>query len=136
MPARAALITAAALLPLGCGTSQHTAGPDAYRLVRRLRNSDIEWDGNLIGLWPSVNGEVARQLLDLGPEATKALVGALADPERFAAAHVLLTKIGRKEHGISASEWNGLRVTLHADGTEDLHPDQIESIRSMWAKER
>ena len=132
---RAALLIAVMFLSLGCAMSQHTAGPDAYELVGQLRNADIEWDGNIFGLWPSVNGDVARRLLDLGPEATQALVEALADPERFAAAHVLLARIRRKEHSISATHWNGLRVTLHADGTEDLHPEQIEDMRRIWANE-
>lgn len=136
MSPRAPILIAAVFLALGCGTLQRATGPDAFGLAAQLRNSDIEWDGNTVGLWPSVHGDVARQLLDLGSGATQALVGALADPKRFAAAHVLLTRIAKKGHRISASEWNGLRVTLHADGTKDLHPGQIEDIRRMWAKER
>jgi hypothetical protein len=81
-----------------------------------------------------VRGEVARRLLNSGPEAPHALLEALADPDRFAAAHVLLTMMGGKGYNITASHWNGLRVTLHADGTEDLHPEQMDDIRRMWAK--
>jgi hypothetical protein len=64
-----------------------------------IANSDITWDGSYIGLTPRIEGEASKNVLALGAPATAALVAALDDPERFAAAHVLLTQIRRESSG-------------------------------------
>ncbi|HDZ22257.1 hypothetical protein LCGC14_0274960 [marine sediment metagenome] len=107
-------------------------GDDPLALVAELRNSDVVWDGTYVGLQPTIKGDVATRLLGLGDRAAPALRQALASPDKFASAHVLLTKIGGLGYKSSASHWNGLQVTLHADGTVDLHPQQIDTIRAMW----
>jgi hypothetical protein len=44
----------------------------------------------------------------------------------------LLTLIHKKEFSVSASQWNGLTVELHADGSVVIDPAQIPAIKAMW----
>ena len=108
------------------------ANTDPVALVGLLTNDDVAWNGNFLGLQPTIKGSTAKQLLSLGGQASPALRKALSEPGKFAAAHVLLTQIEKKEYQISASHWNNLKVDLHADGTVDLHPEQIGKIKALW----
>ena len=116
----------------GCAhlPSARSADPDA--LAANLTNADVVWDGKYFGLQATITGSTAKQLLGLGTLATPVLRSMLSDPAKFAAAHVLLTQIEKKKYQVSASHWNNLKVDLHADGSVDLHPEQIETIKAMW----
>ena len=107
-------------------------------VAAQILNSDISWDGNYFGLTPKVNGMASKQLLAIGVKAEPSLVAALDDPERYAAAHVLLTQLqmnrGRKVE-FSSSHWNHLRVELSPDGTVRLHPEQRSELKAFWRKE-
>ena len=120
---------AVGLLVIAC-----SATPDrASRLVEKIANSDIAWDGTYIGLTPRIEGEPSRNVLALGTPATAALVAALDDPERFAAAHVLLTQI--RMHGafeVSGHSWNQLRVELRTNGQVTLDPAQRHQLKAFW----
>lgn len=105
------------------------------RLVTELNNEDVDWDGNFLGLSPAIQGVAAQELLNLGKAANDVLIRALADPDRFAAAHVLLTHINHKGFNLSASEWNGLRVILRADGRTILYPEQRTELQEYWRRE-
>lgn len=59
--------------------------------VWALSNSDIEVQSGFVSLRLTINTPAAKQLKDFGPQANWALQRALADPERFAAAHVMLS---------------------------------------------
>ena len=124
-----AITAGCVLLPTG-----KNDGPSI--LVASLKNSDISWDGNFIGLQPTVKSETVKRLLGFGKQAVPALQTALSDSNKFAAAHVLLTQIKKKQYQISASHWNGLEVDLHADGTIDLHPEQMDKIKALWKEEQ
>src|SRR5438105_1383540 len=63
--------------------------------IAHLRNSDIYWDGNLFGLYPTIKGAPAKRLVEIGPPARPALLIALRDPDKFATAHVVLTTISQ-----------------------------------------
>lgn len=108
---------------------------EPYRLAHKLRNSDVDWDGGLFGLMEIVRGSTAHALIDNGRRSTPALVQALDDPQKFAAAHVLLTKLWQDSYPVSAAEWNHLRVTLHASGACQTYPQQIPEIQAYWAEE-
>ena len=116
----------------GCALLPSGKAADLPTLVSRLSNSDVKWDGNVVGLCPTVTGPTAKQFLDLGEEASPYLRQALSVPDKFAAAHVLLTKIETRQFQVSASHWNGLRVDLNADGSVDLHPEQMDEIKALW----
>ncbi|HEV3006518.1 MAG TPA: hypothetical protein VGX78_18760 [Pirellulales bacterium] len=106
---------------------------EPYRLANRLRNDDVSWDGNFVGLFPFVTGDTAVSLRRCGRRATPALLGAIEQPDKFAAAHVLLTGLWQNEYPLSAGDWNHLRVTLYANGTLEFHPEQIPAIRAYWS---
>ena len=119
-------------LVVGCALFPQTGKPDPDALVAILTNADIRWDGTDLGLHPFVEGRPANKLLGLGKLASPALRKALSDPNKFVAAHVLLTQIEKKKYQISASRWNNLSVNLHADGTVNYLPEQITKIMAMW----
>jgi hypothetical protein len=99
-------------------------------LIRRLANADIRWDGSYAGLLPAVEGDSARQLLAAGEAAIPHLFGAMGDPSKFAAAHVLLTLLSGVEH--DAVPWNGLAVELSADGAVRIGPAQRFELAGRW----
>ncbi len=82
---------------------------------------------------PQATSEIAHALVRRGRLANPAIVAALDDREKFAAAHVLLT-MNSGPFCISDPTWNGLQVTLYGDGSVDLHPDQLPEIRSLWQR--
>lgn len=118
--------------------AKYSTGPKHQEIascIEALSNSDIRWDGTFFGLSPVLEGEVAKRLPSFDSQATPALITALDDPEKFVAAHVLLTLIHYKRFSTSASQWNGLAVKLHADGSIVIDPGQIPTIKAMWEKE-
>lgn len=106
---------------------------EPYRLTHELNNDDVSWDGSYFGLIPHCDGKSARSLLKVGRRATPALMAALEDREKFAAAHVILTELWQYSFSISGSHWNGLRVTLSANGETGFYAEQIPELRRQWA---
>ena len=102
----------------------------AQALVDRLKNSDIRWDGTLIGLFPRITGEEAHELLALGEEAVPPLIDALDDESKFVAAHVLLTLLSDDEY--ETSPWNGLEIELGADGEPRVDPARRFELAKRW----
>ena len=108
----------------------------AKELVAKLTNDDVKWDGNHISLCVTL-GYPARNVLALGRPALGELRAALQDKSKFAAAHVLMTMIAEPNFLIdTAAEWNGLRVTLTADGRTVLYPEQIPMLTRQWREAR
>jgi hypothetical protein len=83
-----------------------------------------------VGLVPTIVSDSARELLDSGDAAVPPLVGALEDPARFVAAHVLLTVLSGVEHG--TTPWNGLHVDLAADGRAEVDESQRGELARRW----
>lgn len=104
----------------------------AYNAIQHLSNSDLRVDGNYFRLDVRISGDAASTLEGLGSSANSWLLDAVDDSDKFAAAHVLLTKINMTECNLSVSEWNHLQVDLLHDGTVDFHPEQIPKLVSFW----
>jgi len=104
----------------------------AYINVRFLSNNDLRVDGTPLGLSVILNTSSAKRLRWLGKKANPSLLSAMRDPNRFAAAHVLLSEINLREQQLSSAEWNHMRIDLYADGTVDLHPRQAEKLERYW----
>lgn len=104
----------------------------AYLNVRSISNRDVQVDGNFIGLMVRLDTSAANQLRNQGKSANPALLAALHDPDKFAAAHVLLTDTNDRTSSYSAGEWNGMRVTLRADGRVDFHAEQAPQLEAAW----
>jgi hypothetical protein len=103
----------------------------AYLNVRSISNRNLQVDGNYIGLMVRIDTSAANQLRKQGKSANPALLAALRDPDKFAAAHVLLTDINGGTY-FSAGEWHGMRVTLRGDGRVDFHPEQAPQLTADW----
>jgi hypothetical protein len=104
--------------------------PSVEADLRKLSNDDVDWDGNVFGLWPRVNARGER-VAAAGANAIRPLRRALRDPGKYVAAHVLLTWL-TGPYCSSGSAFNGLRVTLHADGRTTI-ADQRAEIEKFWA---
>ncbi len=135
----AVIVLVAAVTAFGCeqpapsdGQDKAAADPSAARHAKAMTNADIRWDGQTLGLTAQVKGEPARKLLKIGQPATDALRASLDDANKFAAAHVVLTRIHIESPRITAGEWNGLRVKLLADGTTQIDPAQRAALKKYW----
>lgn len=104
--------------------------------VKQVHNSDLSWDGNFVGLTPKIVNPNTAALLTAGPEIEPALIGLLDDPERFAAAHVVLTLRSKEQLQLDAGQWNGLHVTLEASGAVRYDERDMPTLREKWTAGR
>ena len=121
-------------LLIGCATrdAHDVASRHIQLSVQRLSNDDIEWNGNIFGLSAEIRGNADTELLNADRSADAVLLDALADPEKYAAAHVLLTMIHAEPYKVSGGEWNGLKVDLLANGQTILFPVQRFELQRSW----
>jgi hypothetical protein len=101
--------------------------------IRALSNDQVAWEGGPSGLAPTLIGEAAEKLAEKRDQAIPALVAALSDPDRFVAAHILLTRLSGVEHSAFPA-WNGLVVDLRADGTVALDLAQRFTLARRWER--
>jgi hypothetical protein len=108
--------------------------PDFYArwAVAQLHNDDLEVDGTYVGLSVNCNNPLVNDIEWLGRWANPALERALADPERFAAAHEMLRSVNQSGWQCSAKHWDQMRITLHGDGRVDFHPEQRPQLQALW----
>jgi hypothetical protein len=99
-------------------------------MVDHLDNTDVHWDGTLVGITPTIVGEAARQLLALGDVVIPELVAALHDESRFVVAHVLLTVVSGVQY--HTEPWNGLRVDLSMDDEVVFDIGQRSELARRW----
>jgi len=102
-------------------------------LVEGLSNADVVWDGTNLGLAPTVTSPTGERLVRLGLAAGRHLVAAMSDPDRFVVAHVILTRGSGVAFG-AYPEWNGLAVSLTADGGVDIDPAQRSVLARRWQR--
>ncbi len=100
-------------------------------LIDQLSNTDVHWDGTRFGLTPTLTGAAANRPLNMGDEAVPELLEALSDPDKFVAAHVILTQLSGVQYQ-SFPAWNGLEVVLAADGTVSINPAQRPTLVQRW----
>ncbi len=100
------------------------------QIIDHLSNTDIRWDGTLVGLAPTVVSDSARKLLVLGEVAIPPLLSALDQDSKFVAAHVLLTLISGVEY--HPVPWNGLKVDLLPDGQVKFDAGQRFELARRW----
>jgi len=103
-----------------------------YWLVETISNDQVCVDGTTLGLMVQFDTRAAQQVRSYGPRANPALIVALNDPDRFAAAHVLLTEINCREYSLNGGKWNELEIALYGDGRIDFHPEQIPHLQGYW----
>lgn len=108
--------------------------PDFYArwAVAQLHNDDLEVEGTYVGLSVNCKNPLVNDIEWLGRWANPALERALADPERFAAAHEMLRSIRQSRWKATATHWDEMRITLHGDGRVDFHPEQRPQLQALW----
>jgi len=117
---------------------------DAARLVEQLSNDDIDWDHrNWATVMPRIEGKTAKSILALGPKSKPALLKAMDDPKKFAAAHVLLSSIHKSNFPVIQSAftsdaiiafYNHMRIDFRATSI-DFHPKQRTGLKRFWKRE-
>ena len=81
---------------------------------------------------PSFTDRRINEIEKCGKQANAYLLTALKDQNKFVTAHYLLVKINLNQYHVSSSHWHKLQIDLHADGTTDLHPKQLDQIINYW----
>jgi hypothetical protein len=134
---------------MGClvGCAFVRTDQDSARQVGGIRNGDIVWEGNFIGIMPREIGGVSKEVLGGKEIDLDGLVKALEDKDRFVAAHVLLTErtghsIGKRRGRVDpiTGKWigpydldfNGLRVDIYADGRVVIPEGQRKELVLKW----
>ena len=117
---------------------------DAARLVEQLSNDDINWDHrNFSTVMPRIEGKTAKSIFALGPKSKPALLKAMDDPKKFAAAHVLLSSIHKSNFPVVQSIftsdsliafYNHMRIDFRATSI-DFHPKQRTVLKRFWKRE-
>jgi len=100
---------------------------DTKQLIINMRNSDVKWDGNFLGLMPMSFVGATLTLQNAREPIEPLLVDAILDKDRYVAAHVLLTTRLEDRFTSSASEWNGLHVQLWADGSVSYEGNDLNN---------
>ena len=124
-------VVAAAVFFTGCASPQ--TGDEASGLVTKIRNTDIQWDGNYFGLHPKPSGASQKLLTEPADKVVPALMEALKDENRFVAAHVVLSEITASTKQGDAASWNGLRVNLLPNGQAVVPGGQQSVLIQQWA---
>jgi hypothetical protein len=104
-------------------------------LLFHLSNNDIKWGGGKVGLEPTVTGKPGEMLLSRGKSITPYLLRGLKDPDKFAACHVLLTKVNLDGYfPLDFKKWNGLTVKRKGKGEVEYDSAQIPDLVTFWQK--
>lgn len=96
-----------------------------------LSSDEIEWEGNEAGYEPFLSSRDERAAAGLEADDASALVDALADNEHFVKAHIGLTRLSGVEYE-SFPTWNGLQLSMGADGKVSIDPEQRDRLVRRW----
>lgn len=123
-------VVALALFLAGCvGQQTHD---DAFLLVSKINNADVQWDGNLFGLKPTLTGPTQKLAIRHDNKTIPVLMDALKDENRFVAAHVLLSGFSGFSGQGDEAFWNGLHITLLPNGQVSIHAGQQAALLRQW----
>lgn len=111
------------------------AGPNvrAYIAIRGLSNGDLRVDGNPFGLFVRLDSDSANTLRQLDTDSNRSLLASLENPEKFAAAHKLLTEINHAKFQ-SASPFWGSDMDPFALASNDFDENLMPVLRNFWRK--
>lgn len=119
------------LVALGCGHKDLTNRPDDAQVA--ISNNDIEWDGDYIGLRPTIAKGSSVVLASVGNrDSVPQLIARLKRADQFVAAHVLLTEISGVQYTRNASHWNGMAVELLASGKVVYRNEDMPLLWQAW----
>ena len=100
-------------------------------LVAQIRNEQVQWSGQFIGLVPILEGVLPRLIFLRGRACVPHLKRALNDDSRFIVAHVYLTYLSPEPRVSSAAHFNGFYIDLYSDRTV-IPPNQKQAIIAQW----
>lgn len=124
-----AIVGVSGCFVIASGGSQVSDG--TLKLVSEMRNEDVEWSGQYIGLVPKLSGATLL-LKDVSEDIDSLLVDVLTDQDKFVAAHVLLTYRLEDKFQVSVGEWNRLNIQLYADGTTSFDGNDLVELQRFW----
>lgn len=95
-----------------------------------VSNADVAWEGDYDGLSPKLAAGISPSdiVRSIGIDG---LMGLLRDPDKFVVAHVLLT-LSLVPSFDRFPDWNGLAVTLDAQGKTHIDSEQRHSLFERW----
>jgi hypothetical protein len=103
----------------------------AKDLIAAIHNHDITWDLFPGGLLPDVAGATLLVSRYSGPEVTEQLVSALDDPNRFVAAHVVLSaRLLKEVDQTGGNQFDHLLV--HLGTPTPIDPAQRTMLKKLW----
>jgi hypothetical protein len=102
-------------------------------LAKTITNRDVQWDMTFFGLRPRLTGTSALVVSHWRAEMTGGLLSALDDPERFVAAHVLLSNELRTSVNTNGDKYDELSVAMPAKGPAKIDRAQQDRIKKLWA---
>jgi hypothetical protein len=103
--------------------------------LQSLSNDDIKWDGDYIGLIPTVDGSHSRKLLEIKSDSIdRALIKDLDEDKKYVAAHVLLTLRHKISFARDERQWNGLHVTLDSTGKASYLAQDKKILFQAWSE--
>ena len=120
-----------ALLLVLSGCQSYQDELKVRRSVSVLTNSDVVWKGSFKSLVGTPNSKV-KVAENYGKRTNKYLLSALKYRDTFVTAHYLLTKINLKEYETRFSDWNGMKITISAEGVVNFHPEQRDKLIKFW----
>ncbi|MCX5673878.1 MAG: hypothetical protein NTX87_02620 [Planctomycetota bacterium] len=133
------VVIALAVLAAGCGqsVSQCSEGENVIEVrCAGISNRGIGWGTDFFGTSPKTVGENEAWVRKAQFTLAKSLLKALDDPERWVAAHVLLTfqfgDIPKAAPKDPRRYFNGLQVVILPDGKVAIDPAQRAAIRDAW----
>ena len=107
----------------------------AREQVARIKNADVNFQGEYPGIVDYLSGASA-DVMKIGAGAVPFLYPALQDPNRYIAAHVLLTHLVVQKWEFSAKHWNHLVIDGFGPASDRTVKDQRTAIAKFWAEQR
>ncbi|MEW6406117.1 MAG: hypothetical protein AB1649_30400, partial [Chloroflexota bacterium] len=104
---------------------------NTLQLLNDMNNNDVTWIyPGFFPLSPNLYG-ASSSLLIVQENINPWLVDALADKDKFVAAHVLLTWRTKTEFPAKGDEWNGLKVQCKEEGVF-YEGNDLDELQKYW----
>lgn len=102
--------------------------------IREMRNSDLKWDGDFLGVHPISTPALDEFFAVLDTRHLDALADAMWDEDRFAIAHVLLIHKVKCEFSCESSSscWMGLSAGFDHSGIGIHVGDERFPLQQIW----
>jgi hypothetical protein len=120
------------------GSALSVLGTEKSRVaeeVARIKNADVDFQGEYPGIVEYISGASA-EVITIGGGAIPFLYEALKDPNRYVAAHVLLTHLVLKTWKLNSKDWNHLVIDSFGPASDQTVKDQRIAIDRFWAAQR